>query len=94
MLTVRGRKSGQLHSTPVTLVEDEERWLVAPYGDVGWVQNARSAGEVTLSRAGRGETLRIDEVAPEEAAPVLRDYLKRVSVARPYFDVNPTIPAQ
>jgi deazaflavin-dependent oxidoreductase (nitroreductase family) len=82
ILSVRGRKTGQLHSTPVTLVEDGERWLVAPYGEVGWVQDARAAGEVTLSRAGRAETLRIDEVDPEEAAPVLREYVKRASVAR------------
>ena len=39
LLTVPGRKSGQPHSTPVTLVEDGgERWLVAPYGDVGCVR--------------------------------------------------------
>jgi deazaflavin-dependent oxidoreductase (nitroreductase family) len=94
ILTVRGRKTGQLHSTPVTLVEDGERWLVAPYGEVGWVQNARAAGEVTLSRAGRAETLRIDEVDPGEAAPVLREYVKRVSVARPYFDVTPDSPLE
>jgi deazaflavin-dependent oxidoreductase (nitroreductase family) len=94
ILTVRGRKTGQLHSTPVTLVEGTERWLVAPYGEVGWVQNARAAGEVTLSRAGRAETLRIDEVDPGEAAPVLREYVKRVSVARPYFDVTPDSPLE
>ena len=34
-------------STPVTLVErDGQRWLVAPYGTVGWVRNARAAGRV------------------------------------------------
>ena len=42
------------------------------------MQNARAADEVMLSGAGRAETLQIDEVAPEEAAPVLRGYLKRV----------------
>jgi deazaflavin-dependent oxidoreductase (nitroreductase family) len=94
LLTVRGRKTGQLHSTPVTLVEEAERWLVAPYGEVGWVQNARAAGEVMLSRAGRAETLRTDEVAPEEAAPVLREYLKGVPVARPYFEVTPDSPLE
>jgi len=32
LLTVRGRNTGTLHSTPVTIVErDGERWLVAPY---------------------------------------------------------------
>jgi deazaflavin-dependent oxidoreductase (nitroreductase family) len=94
ILTVRGRKTGQLHSTPVTLVEDAGRWLVAPYGEVGWVQNARAAGEVTLRRAGRAETLRVGEVAPEEAAPVLRAYLNRDPVARPYFDVAPDSPLE
>jgi deazaflavin-dependent oxidoreductase (nitroreductase family) len=40
LLTVRGRKTGQPYSTPVTLVEENgERWLVAPYGEVGWVRN-------------------------------------------------------
>lgn len=56
------------------------------------MQNARAAGEVMLSGAGRAETLQIDEVAPEEAAPVLRGYLKRVSIARPHFDVAPDSP--
>jgi len=47
LLTVRGRRSGRLYSTPVTLVEDGGlRWLVAPYGDVAWARNAKAAGEV------------------------------------------------
>lgn len=40
ILTVRGRKTGRAYSTPVILIEDSERWLVAPYGEVGWVRNA------------------------------------------------------
>jgi hypothetical protein len=44
LLTVPGRKSGRPYETPVILVEDGERWLVAPYGEVGWVRNARAAG--------------------------------------------------
>lgn len=92
VLTVRGRKTGRAYSTPVILVEDSERWLVAPYGDVGWVRNARAAGEVALSRAGQSETLRIEEASPDEAAPVLRQYLKDVRVVRPFFDVTPGSP--
>jgi deazaflavin-dependent oxidoreductase (nitroreductase family) len=94
ILTVRGRKTGRAYSTPVTLIEDGERWLVAPYGDVGWVRNARAAGEVELSRAGRSETLRVEEVFGEEAAPVLQQYLKRVPVVRPFFDVAPDSPLE
>jgi hypothetical protein len=61
---------------------------VAPYGDVGWVRNARAAGQVTLSRGGRSETLPIRELPPAEAAPVLQRYVTRVPITRPYFDVR------
>jgi deazaflavin-dependent oxidoreductase (nitroreductase family) len=92
ILTVRGRKTGRAYSTPVLLIENGQRWLVAPYGEVGWVRNARAAGEVEISRAGRSEKLRIQEVASLRAAPVLKQYLKSVPVARPFFDVNPGSP--
>jgi deazaflavin-dependent oxidoreductase (nitroreductase family) len=88
ILTVRGRKTGRAYSTPVTLIEDSQRWLVAPYGEVGWVRNARAAGKVEIRRAGRRETLRIEEVAPERSAPVLQQYLKRMPAVRPFFDVT------
>jgi deazaflavin-dependent oxidoreductase (nitroreductase family) len=90
LLTVRGRKSGQPYSTPVTLVEEAgERWLVAPYGEVSWVRNARAAKQVTLSRGRRFDTVRIVELAAEDAAPVLKKYLAQVPVVRPFFDVTP-----
>jgi deazaflavin-dependent oxidoreductase (nitroreductase family) len=92
ILTVHGRKSGRAYSIPVILIQDTERWLVSPYGQVGWVRNARAAGEVQISRAGRTERLRIDEATPKQSAPVLRQYLKRVPVVRPFFDVRPDSP--
>src|SRR5262245_25560430 len=69
LLAVPGRKSRKPYSTPVTLVEENgDRWLVAPYGEVGWVKNARAAGQVTLERGRRYETVRIAELSPDEAA--------------------------
>jgi deazaflavin-dependent oxidoreductase (nitroreductase family) len=68
VLTVRGRKTGRRYETPVTLIENGDRWLVAPYGEVNWVRNARAAGEVELTRARRTETLRIEEATAEQAA--------------------------
>jgi len=85
LLTVPGRSTGRLHSTPVILVENGGRWLVAPYGDVGWVRNARAAGEVALKRGHQTETRKIEEISPAEAAPVLREYVRRVPVTRPFF---------
>lgn len=93
LLTVRGRKTGKTYSAPVTLIEhDGKRWLVSPYGEVNWVQNARAAGQVTLLRKGVDETLRIQELGPQESAPILKEYLAQVGVVRPYFDVPPEAP--
>src|SRR5581483_12069185 len=76
LLTVRGRKTGRPLSTPViVLSRPDGRWLVSPYGQRAWVENARAAGEVTLSRGRHRKTVPIQEVHGEDAAPVLRDYL-------------------
>jgi deazaflavin-dependent oxidoreductase (nitroreductase family) len=89
VLAVRGRKTGRRYETPVSLIEDGDRWLVAPYGEVAWVRNARAAGEVELTRARRTERFRIEEVPAQEAGSVLRRYLKAGGpVVRPFFDVT------
>jgi deazaflavin-dependent oxidoreductase (nitroreductase family) len=89
LLTVIGRKTGRSYSTPVTLVERErQRWLVAPYGDVAWVRNARAAGQVTLQRGRRSQLVKLQELPPEEASPILQTYLAQVPVVRPFFDVT------
>jgi deazaflavin-dependent oxidoreductase (nitroreductase family) len=95
LLTVRGRRSGQPYSTPVTLVEEgKRRWLVAPYGEVAWVRNARAAGQVTLSRGRLAETIAILELTPQEAAPVLKRYVTEVPITRRFFDARPDSPLE
>jgi deazaflavin-dependent oxidoreductase (nitroreductase family) len=95
MLTTTGRKTGQLRTTPVTLVErDGRRWLVAPYGPVSWVHNARAAGRVSLHRRGHRLEYAVREVSPEEAGPVLKDYIKLARPTRPYFDATPDAPVE
>ena len=89
LLTVAGRESGRLWSTPVSIVRDgDERWLVAPYGERNWVRNARAAGWVELQRGRRHERVAVEEVETERAVPVLREYYRRFRVTRPYFDVT------
>ncbi len=89
LLTVTGRITGNPHSVPVVLVEEgDRRWLVAPYGEVDWVKNARASGMVKLSRRKRSEDLAIRELPPEEAAPVLKKYLEEYPITKPYFDAR------
>ena len=95
VLTVTGRSSGLARSTPVSLViEGGKRWLVAPYGEVAWVQHARAAGRVTLARGKTSEVVPITELGPAESAPVLKTYVTNVSITRPYFDVRPDSPVE
>ncbi len=95
LLTVRGRKSGQPHTVPVTLVEqDGHRFLVAPYGVVQWVRNLRAAGTATLTRGRRSEVISVTELEAKEAAQVLKQYLLQVRVVRPYFDVAKDAPLE
>jgi deazaflavin-dependent oxidoreductase (nitroreductase family) len=95
LLTVRGRKSGQPHTVPVILVEqDRERFLVAPYGVVQWVRNIRAAGTATLSRGRRSETISVTELEAREAAPILKQYLVKATAARPYFDATKDSPLE
>ncbi|MFC3998689.1 nitroreductase/quinone reductase family protein [Nocardiopsis sediminis] len=98
LLTTRGRKSGFLRTTPVSLTETEQgRFLVAPYGVVGWVRNIRRDGFATLRHGGWIELVSVVEVGPERAAPVLREYVqdpRTALVVAPYFEASPDSPVE
>ena len=93
LLTTRGRKTGQPRTNPVTLVESAgRRWLVAPYGPVSWVFNARAAGRVTLRRGRHSGEYAIREVSAEEAGPVLKQYIALAAPTRRYFRASKDAP--
>src|SRR5207248_9122203 len=78
MLTAPGRKTGQPRSTPITpQVDGGRRYAMAPYGEVAWVQNVRAAGgRAGLKSRGREENVRLQEVTPAEAGPLLKKYVE------------------
>lgn len=76
LLTVRGRKTGQLRATPVDLFERDGRsYLVSTHGEESsnWVRNLRAAGEGVLTRGGNRRAIRVVELTPDAAGPVLKD---------------------
>jgi deazaflavin-dependent oxidoreductase (nitroreductase family) len=75
VLTVPGRKTGKPRSTPVTPMDvDGQRYVVNGYPGADWVHNVRAAGEVTLTQGRRTQRVRMVELAPEDARPVLRAF--------------------
>lgn len=77
-LFVRGRKSGNVYSAPVNLLElDGTRYLLAPRGVTSWVRNLRAAGTGELRRGRSVESFTAVEL-PDEAKPVIMHaYLER-----------------
>ena len=90
LITVRGRISGRLHTTPVSVIKvNGQRWLVAPYGQREWVKNARAAGQLVLRRGRRSEVVAIEEeLDPLQSAPVLQRYIAEEPITRRFFDAT------
>ena len=87
LLTVPGRKTGRLYTTPVTLVDYAgERWLVAPFGEREWVKNARACGRVGLTRGRRRITVDAIELPAVERAGILKAYVEAVPFVAKFFD--------
>jgi deazaflavin-dependent oxidoreductase (nitroreductase family) len=89
LLQVRGRTTGQIHSTPVNLLVMSGRsYLIAPRGETQWVRNAQSTGEIWLKRGRRRYHFRLRAIPDEEKAQLLKSYLDRFrTTVQRYFPV-------
>ncbi|MGO8948427.1 MAG: nitroreductase family deazaflavin-dependent oxidoreductase [Ktedonobacterales bacterium] len=95
LLTVQGRKTGEPRHLPVTpIIHHDQWWLVSPYGEVNWVRNVRAAGEVLLTRGRHRRTFFVRELTTGESAPILKEYVTRFAIVRPYFDATPEAPLE
>ncbi len=75
VLTVPGRKSGRERSTPVTpMTFDGKQYVVAGFPGADWVANVRAAEQVTVARGRRVQRVRMVELSPDAARPILRAF--------------------
>ena len=93
-LEVVGRRSGRTISFPLVMaVLDGERYLVSMLGrDVAWVRNLKAAAGHAVLLHGGAEQVRLEELAIEKRAPVLKAYLQRAPGARPHIPVDKDAP--
>ena len=93
-LEVPGRRSGRILGLPlVAALFEGERYLVSMLGEeASWVRNVRAAGGHAALRHGRREQVRLEEVAPDRRAPVLKAYLGRAPGARAHVPVHKDAP--
>jgi deazaflavin-dependent oxidoreductase (nitroreductase family) len=76
LVTIRGRKSGLPRTTAVAVIEiSGRRWVWAPWGDVNWVRNLRSAGRATITMRHGKEEVIATELEPTQPVWFFRDVL-------------------
>ena len=79
VLTVPGRRSGAPRSTPLSVLDlDGERYLLEGFPGADWARNARAAGTGTLSVGKAREHVRLVELDPQDAVPILRAWPVRL----------------
>lgn len=90
-LEVRGRRTGQPRRVPVNWIDYEgSRYLVSPRGETDWVRNVRAAAGEAVILHGKRTPVRLEEVPPEDRAPIIKKYLARNAVStRAHFGVDP-----
>ena len=93
-LEVPGRRSGRTVSLPLVVATvGGERYLVSMLGEgVNWVRNVRAAGGEVALRHGRREEVRLEEIAVDRRAPVLKAYLQRAPNAGAHVPVHKDAP--
>ena len=79
LLSIPGRRTGKLRTTPVAVVTIEDRrYVVAGFDGSDWVKNARVAGGGQLRRGRRVERVRLSEVPVDEEARILSEFARQV----------------
>src|SRR5258705_52144 len=83
LLSVPGRVSGELRSTPVSpLTHDGKRWLVSAFADADWVKNLRTSGWARLTKGARVERISVLEVPLDQRAPITRAFVQQMASGR------------
>ncbi len=86
VLTVPGRKSGTMRSTPVSLLTVAgTRYIIGGMADADWVQNARAAGWGLLAYGRRRERITLAELPVQERAAILREFPRLVPGGVQFF---------
>jgi hypothetical protein len=86
VLSIPGRKTGKLRSTPVSLLlVDGRRYIVTGF-ETNWVKNARAVGWGFLTRGGKKERVTLVELPVEERPPILREFPRQVPHGIQFFE--------
>jgi len=87
ILSIPGRKTGQLYSTPVSVLTVEGRRYIATGGETQWVKNARASGWGYIPRGPKKERIAPVGLPAEARGKVLRVFPRQVRAEVQFFTV-------
>jgi len=85
LISVPGRRTGRLRTTPVSPFDVEGRRYIVSFGQTEWVRNARAAGWGILARGRRAARVRLVELDLEDREPILRQFPVQVPQGVRFF---------
>jgi len=74
LLSVPGRRTGRLRTTPVSPFSVDGRRYIVSFGRTEWVKNADAAGWGILARGRRRQRVQLLALDLEERRPILRQF--------------------
>ena len=93
ILSIPGRKTGKMHSTPVSVLRVNGQRYILTGLETGWVKNARAAGWGWLSYGRKKERVALMELPVEERPPILREFPAQVRGGVSMFERLLDLPA-
>ena len=92
ILSIAGRKTGKVRSTPVSVLHvNGQRYVVTGF-ETQWVKNARKEGRGMLARGRKQEQVVLVELPVVERPPILREFPRQVPHGVPFFEKLLNIP--
>lgn len=87
-LELTGRRTGRPRTLAVVIAKHGGRdYLVSMLGECEWVKNARVRPDATIVGLRRRKA-RLEEVAVDQRAPIIKEYLRLAPGARPHIGLG------
>jgi hypothetical protein len=85
LISVLGRRSGLLRTTPVSPFSVDGRRYILSFGQTEWVKNARVSGWGILARGRRRSKVALVEVLAPESAGIVREFPLKIPAGVQFF---------
>jgi len=85
VISIPGRRSGQLRTTVVSPFAVDGQRYVLSFGQLDWVRNARAAGWGFLSRGRNRAKVALVEITAPESRSVVREFPRQIPAGVQFF---------